>query len=1624
MNENNQVLHADRNGIQASWSGHDKESGIVKYLVAVGVAPEDSSVTQGYLDFGTKNEAYIDGIFLNVTDLTQTLYYVNVYAINGAGNPSAIRASHPIHVLRENVPGVIYDGRDDYHDSTYQRDLTSIAMTFSGFESVACGIDLYEWAIGSKPGFSDVQEFTSYGLTMLNETHGQGQAHLQAKENMTYFVTVRAWTGHKCHEDLIVSTSDGIQVDSTPPSVLYTDIGIHKNQTEYTKSLFQSVRDSIDLQWNISDVSGVADSFWMAGSVPGATDIHPEAHTVDSKLPIGSMTADHGDVIIFAIQTEDNAGNIALTSAPPLSIDTTPPDIGMFFCKEYISPYLPLLSCSWENVLDHESPVLELFIGIGSTVREDDVLHFGKVSHHNHKWTYNFLAHSQHVNGTYFVTLRASNIVGLDAWRTQQVFIDDSPPNPGDVQITTYQSIPKQKPLTLECQRAQTYVDVSWEGFSDTGSGIQYYEVALGSYSGGTDIKPFTSVGKSTTHFVDEFFVVAGSTVFAMVRAVDKVGLYSASVSSKIIVSPDPMLTVTDGDLEVDAKYQTSLTTMTGLWNYSDSCPVVLVEWSIMRVDGEVIQKFMKQPIDDARFYSDGVTLENGKMYYNIIRVKDALNRTQTTRSNGITVKIELPSPGIVSDGLYGDINYQQSLTTLSGKWEDFGDKAGVEPTQKIVYYEVAAGNDRQYLSSQTNVHAFVNVGLNTSHTFTGLNLTAKTKTYYITVRAHSLAGSYTDSISNGVQVGFRDEVQPGTVEVPQYQSSVTELKISWTGFLSDFPIEFYQVAIGSKPPSYTNKSLPCDLWTRLNYTFDVLGFIDAGRDTFFQFSNLQLQHSHTYFVTVKATDSVDNCIAVTSGPILIDTTPPKAGIIKAGETRDGVIFLSRTDSFNVSWTLFTDEQSPVNRYKIALLKQKVCSRTGKLEPNSMEEILPETDVSNDTKIEFDNLKLKTHSPYFIKIQATNKAALFTETWSPPIFIDDSPPLPGSIKHGNDWLNDKKYQSSTTSLEGVIALGNTKASLKCKIKNRHQFKEYNGTLPSFVKPLETKSLFIRPQTTLYSPHNVLIKDNDLMLQTKLDVNRINLELSGFTYLLDGIYAGNYSTYMKAARGSNIITSIVIGDPDINIAFKFDLPTIEKPPSNEQFSEHALTWKPNLNETGMRSAISNSSNTTADEKLLQTTTPYDIRFNISYNSSNGREKGNDIPAVGIHILGYPVDSGSDWFLLFWARDEEGMKTEWVPMEYNPIDSYNSFKLELEKVIYPTTELWNVKLHLNNIEKAMMYDVRKPKGIFSIRTWSQDDYVPPVSDPFHPFSTEVRISYIDTPLPQNEPCHYGKPFSDTESKIKELWVGVGSLNDYKDNIYPMTMYKEPCPLCTGKCDYICKESCTSPEFQVVNIQLNNLNLSSGSYKRMADETANKNDNDTFFDAQTYFLIIKAINFAGYSVTTTSNGITIDTTPPVLKLIYCFDPKYSDTEPSEYVGSTESVGAYWEFDEDASEITMYEAGVGTAAGLDNIHIYIPLHLTQKCIFHNFSLPLVDKQMVYVNVRATNAASLQTVKHCTLIVDLTVPDVKGMSSVTEGTVSLPELPKGVNAAENRHQTGIKWSPGPKNVEYYGMLC
>lgn len=69
------------------------------------------------------------------------------------------------------------------------------------------------------------------------------------------------------------------------------------------------------------------------------------------------------------------------------------------------------------------------------------------------------------------------------------------------------------------------------------------------------------------------------------------------------------------------------------------------------------------------------IEITDGESFFTVVTATNLLGYTYSLRSDGITIKLEPPLPGVVRDGdMVGvDLGYQASLHKLSANWDGFG---------------------------------------------------------------------------------------------------------------------------------------------------------------------------------------------------------------------------------------------------------------------------------------------------------------------------------------------------------------------------------------------------------------------------------------------------------------------------------------------------------------------------------------------------------------------------------------------------------------------------------------------------------------------------------------------------------------------------------------------------------------------------------------------------------------------------------------------------------------------------------------------------------------------------------------------------------------------------------------
>ena len=488
-----------------------------------------------------------------------------------------------------------------------------------------------------------------------------------------------------------------------------------------------------------------------------------------------------------------------------------------------------------------------------------------------------------------------------------------------------------------------------------------------------------------------------------------------------------------DGDID----YQTSITEASAHFYFGVNCPIRAGQWAIESVDGMLAQGYTqiditRDSLDKNLFFvsTDRVNLFNDETYRVLVQAVDYSGEVHILRSNGTAVTAAALRPGLVQDGAIPseDLNYQESVATLWARWSGFGDGT---PEQHIAYYEVAAGSDREYPGTRSDVAPFTNVRLNTSHTFTNLSLVAETVTYYITVRAYAVSGAYIESTSNGIVVGFGHSIIPGEITLNRYQTDTSTVTVYWTLFQSDLPIRLYEWAIGTSYYDQNELERFCED-TDSDYAayFDVLGFTNVNLDTTATQVGLELQHNATYYVIIRAIDQAKKCIAVMSPEgLIIDLTPPNyndsptAVIVGPTESRESVpndspfvIYPRPNEQLDVTWEAFYDAQSGIDYYSVGVFAQAECNNNSA----SLTAVVEFMNIGRELQASFFRTNFEDGISYVVAVQATNFAGLQSTVYSQPIVLDSFIPIGGTVKDGLNWENDVTFQSELSTLSAVF----------------------------------------------------------------------------------------------------------------------------------------------------------------------------------------------------------------------------------------------------------------------------------------------------------------------------------------------------------------------------------------------------------------------------------------------------------------------------------------------------------------------------------------------------------------------------------------------------------------------------
>lgn len=811
------------NSLHFRWGAVTSPSGIASYEYSIGTSAGGTSV-RGWTNVGLALETTATGLALQ----SGVTYFANVRAVNSLGKAGAAGSSDGITVdLTGPTTPTVTDG------GAWTASASQLAASWSASDPES-GIAEYRYAVGTTPGGANVLGWTSAG-TQTSATIEP----LSLADGGTYYISVKAANGAGIEGPS--GTSDGIRVDLTPPTTpTVTDDGA-----------FTIDSTRLHAVWSASDPqSGIAKYEYAVGTSAGAADVVDWTSAGNAtEATITGLSLGSGIRYFISVRATNGAESVSqVGSSDGIYVESTPPTTPMVTDEGDYTRSTTTLSASW-TAEDPETGVAAYSYAIGTAPGLDNVVPWTNAGTTTSVTRSDLaLDHGE----TYYVSVKATNGIGLvsEVGFSDGITVDTTEPGMPVVDDEGgYTSSLDSIRVTLECD--------------DPESGIAFYECAVGTTVGGTDILGWTNAGMGPEVTITGLALVHGKTYFVSARATNGAGITGEpGVSNGITVDTTPPtgLAVTD-----DGDFSGSANSLRGRWFASDpESGIARYKYCIGTTPG----------LDDVAGWLDvgsatehvreGLSLTSGQIYYvTVVAVNSAGSESAPVSSDGIRLDLTPPTtPAVTDSGQYW--GYRNSI---------YASWSADDPESGVVEYQMSVGT----APGATNVASWISVGAATSHTRGGLSL-ADGITYYVNIKARNGAGTWSAiGSSDGVLIDSTPPTTPVVIDDGDTTAVLDRLHAIWHSEDPESGIAEYLYCIGTSPGAT-----------------DVVPWTSAGTEEEVTVTELSLDPVLRYYFSVKARSN--------------------SGAWSAVSASDGIGFSSgaaiwwkfRNDSANMGRGLFT----------------------------------------------------------------------------------------------------------------------------------------------------------------------------------------------------------------------------------------------------------------------------------------------------------------------------------------------------------------------------------------------------------------------------------------------------------------------------------------------------------------------------------------------------------------------------------------------------------------------------------------------------------------------------------------------------------------------------------------------
>ena len=958
-----------------------------------------------------------------------------VTATNGVGlQVSAVSRTVSI-TTAQLTPGLVVDGNDPSTDLEYQPSTASYSARWAPFTDPDGGVVTYSVAVGTAPGLSDLLGWEDVGANTAVDV----LQNFAVAPNTVVYATVRGTAAFRT----ATATSNGATLGALPPTV--TNVRFqHDSPTAVnvvdtaTGAHYVSATGPVVVSWLASDIQGLTTCVIKLTDAPESSSGSLMQATVPATDGVAFFDAalPQGQTLYATVECGNIRGRTAAASSNHWGIvETTPPTAtgaltttsavpgagGQLFLASTTT-----VTVEWSGVGDQESSVASLLLCLGTFSSPCSELSTPvAITSASYSTTSLGLADGT----TYRWRLTATNRAGMTTSLESAPFVVDVSPPDGAASSVT---------LTLGVPPA-----VSWQGFTDAGSGITAFAVSLGTGPGLADVAGPVGVPVTGTRRLSELFAFddvelsSGSVVFATVSATDSAGNAVTASSLAEIVDPSPpvppptavreTVAATPG-LDVDVQASTSIALE---WDAFTDPESGIDHYEVMIVDvtdgveGAATTLLAWHSVGtQTAFSSVSLQLQHGRTYVSTVRAFNGVGLVASLASDATSVDVTPPLAGTVEDGrtrAEGDVDLIGSLFDVSAFWSAFGDSesgidhyewcVGTSPGASDVVACHSVGLQLSATAAATGANPVVNVSALLAPAFGGrvaasvgvggLTLDghlsedvlealdphlATLPVYFSTVTAVSEAGLATSAYSDGVSVDLLPPEPGTTIDSRQpsepdkdISTSATSLHVAWLGFAE------HQSSLAGFEVTIGSEPGLDDM--------SPVTWVEAERSAV-TINDLQLANGGMYFATVTAVDAVGHRSSATSDGVLVDYTPPVFNFVLAHDPSlpepPPVRAAASNSTVTFVWSA-SDDETPVASYEARLCK--VLSMPDDPTPCAMEW----TQLSTQ-RIELTAPSLAPGVDYELEVRAANLGGLVSTAFSPTVVVDDSGPTEGTVE--------------------------------------------------------------------------------------------------------------------------------------------------------------------------------------------------------------------------------------------------------------------------------------------------------------------------------------------------------------------------------------------------------------------------------------------------------------------------------------------------------------------------------------------------------------------------------------------------------------------------------------------------